>query len=194
MSAELTRVRIAIDRLDAAGQEEGITPDTYLGAWAAAMRDLLEAQYAYEQARETQMLDMASAAKATAEANAEAMRLQVEAMYVERRKLDRFIEQAQIKLGEKESTTVQALVDSFTDKARDVMVVRARAWSQTRYLQTAGALACLGFLMFGGGYWAAAANRPVNGAPADFLQQCAGSQHRDPATGRTFCAVEVPSR
>ncbi len=193
MSAELTRVRIAIDRLDAAGQEEGITPDTYLGAWAAAMRDLLEAQYAYEQARETQMLDMASAAKATAEANAEAMRLQVEAMNIERRKLDRFVEQAQISLGEKESATVKALVDSFTDKARDVMVVRARVWSQTRYLQTAGALVVVGFLLLGAGCWAGAI-LVGNGAPSNFLQQCAGSLRRDPATGQAFCAVQVQNR
>ena len=190
MSAELTRVRIAIDRLDAAGKEEGITPDTYLGAWAAATRDLLEAQYAYEQARETQMLDMARAARATADANAETMRLQVEAMHIERRKLDRFIEQAQISLGEKESATVQALVDSFTNKARDVMVVRARAWSRTRYLQTAGALAFAGFLLLGAGYWTGA-SRTGNGAPPDFLQQCASTLRQDPATKRTFCAVEV---
>ena len=193
MSAELSRVRIAIDRLDAAGQEEGITPDTYLGAWAVAQRDLLEAQYAYEQTREMQMLDMTGAAKATAEANAEAMRHQAEAMQVELRKIDRFIEQARISLGQKESDTVQALVDGIAAKADEVMVSRARAWSRTRYLQTAGALAFAGFLLLGGGYWAGA-SRPGNGAPSDFLQQCVGTLRRDAVTGRTFCAVEMPSQ
>ncbi len=190
MSVELTRVRTAIDLLDAAGHEEGITPDTYLGAWAVAQRDLVQALYALEQTREAQSQDVLATAKATMEASAETMRLQVEAMQLELRKIDRFIEQAKISLGEKESATVKALVDSFTDKAHDVLVTRARAWSQTRYLQTAGALALAGLFLLGAGYWAGA-SRPGNGAPRDFIQQCASSLRRDPATGRTFCAVEV---
>ena len=193
MSAELTRVGTAIDLLDAAGDEEGITPDTYLGAWAAAQRDLVQALYALEQNREAQSLDVLAKAKAVVEAGAETMRLQVEAMQLELRKIDRFIEQAKISLGEKESTTVQALVDGFTEKANEVMVARARAWSRTRYLQTAGGLAFAGFLLLGAGYWAGA-SRPGNGAPHDFLQQCASSLRRDAATGRTFCAVEVLTR
>jgi len=52
-------------------------------------------------------------------------------------------------------------------------------------------LAFAGFLILAGGYWARA-SRPGNGVPPDFLQQCATSLHRDPATRRTFCAVEVP--
>jgi len=193
MSVELTRVGTAIDLLDAAGHEEGITPDTYLGAWAVAQRDLVQALYALEQAREAQSQDVLATAKATVEASAETMRLQVEAMQLELRKIDRFIEQAKISLGEKESATVKALVDSFTDKAHDVLVARARAWSQTRYLQTAGALAFAGFLLLAGGYWAGA-SRPGNGAPRDFLQQCASSLRRDPATGRTFCGIEILAR
>ncbi len=193
MSVELTRVGTAIDLLDAAGQEEGITPDTYLGAWAVAQRDLVQALYALEQTREAQSQDMLVKAKATVEAGAETMRLQVEAMQLELRKIDRFIEQAKIALGEKESDTVQALVDGFTEKANEVMVSRARAWSRTRYLQTAGGLAFASFLLLAGGYWAGA-SRPGNGAPHDFLQQCANSLRRDPATGRTFCAVEVLTR
>ena len=55
MSVELTRVGTAIDLLDAAGHEEGITPDTYLGAWAVAQRDLVQALYALEQTREVQL-------------------------------------------------------------------------------------------------------------------------------------------
>jgi len=74
-----------------------------------------------------------------------------------------------------------------------VLVIRARAWSRTRYLQTAGALAFAGFLVLAGGYWAGA-SRPGNGAPHDFLQQCASSLRHDPATRRTFCAVEVLNR
>ncbi len=193
MSVELTRVGTAIDLLDAAGHEEGITPDTYLGAWAVAQRDLVQALYALEQAREAQSQDVLATAKATVEASAETMRLQVEAMQLELRKIDRFIEQAKISLGEKESATVKALVDRFTEKAHEVMVARARAWSQTRYLQTAGALAFAGFLLLGAGYWAGA-SRPGNGAPRDFLQQCASSLRRDPATGRTFCGIEVLAR
>jgi len=193
MSVELTRVGTAIDLLDAAGHEEGITPDTYLGAWAVAQRDLVQALYALEQAREAQSQDVLATAKATVEASAETMRLQVEAMQLELRKIDRFIEQAKVSLGEKESATVKALVDRFTEKAHEVMVARARAWSQTRYLQTAGALAFAGFLLLGAGYWAGA-SRPGNGAPRDFLQQCASSLRRDPATGRTFCGIEVLAR
>lgn len=193
MSVELTRVGIAIDLLDAAGHEEGITPDTYLGAWAVAQRDLVQALYALEQTREAQSRDVLAKAKATMEASAETVRLQVEAMQLELRKIDRFIEQAKISLGEKESATVKALVDSFTDKARDVLVTRARAWSRTRYLQTAGALALAGFFLLGVGYWAGA-SRPGNGAPTDFLQQCVSSLRRDPANGRTFCAVEILAR
>lgn len=190
MSVELIRVRTAIDLLDTAGHEEGITPGSYLGAWAIAQRDLIEALYGLEQTREAQSQDVLTMAKATVEASAEATRLQVEAMHLEMRKIDRFIEQAKISLGEKESATVKALVDSFTDKARDVLVIRARAWSRTRYLQTAGALAGAGLFLLAGGYWAGA-SRPGNGAPPDFLQQCASSLRRDAVTGRTFCAVEM---
>ncbi len=193
MSAELTRVGTAIDLLDAAGHEEGITPDTYLGAWAVAQRDLVQALYALEQTREAQSQDVLVKAKASVEAGAETMRLQVEAMQLELRKIDRHIEQSKITLGKRTDETVQALMDIFTDKVRDVLVARARAWSQTRYLQTAGGLAFAGFLLLAGGYWAGA-SRPGNGAPHDFLQQCASSLRRDPATGRTFCAVEVLTR
>ena len=190
MSAELTRVGVAIDRLDAAGHEEGITPDTYLGAWAAAQRDLVQALYALEQNREAQSLDVLAKTKAVTEAGAETMRLQVEAMQTELRKIDRHIEQSKITLGKRTDETVQALMDIIADKARDVMVGRARAWSRTRYLQTAGGLAFAGFLLHGAGYWAGA-SRSGNGAPPDFLQQCAGSLRRDVTTGRTFCAVEM---
>lgn len=188
--AEISRVGTALARLDAAAQSEGIEPGSYLGGWAAAQRELVEALYALEQNRAVQMQDVLAAAKTAAEAGAETMRQQVEAMHLELRKIDRFIEQAKISLGEKESATVAALVDGFTDKAQDVLVIRAKAWSRTRYLQTAGALAGAGLLLLVGGYWAGA-SRPGNGAPHDFLQQCASSLRRDPATGRTFCAVEV---
>ena len=191
--AEISRVGTALARLDAAAQSEGIEPGSYLGGWAAAQRELVEALYALEQNRAAQTQDVLTTAKAAAEANAETMRLQVEAMQIELRKIDRFIDQAKISLGQKESDTVQALVDGFTAKANEVMVARARAWSRTRYLQTAGALAFAGFLLLGGGYWAGA-SRPGNGAPPDFLQQCASSLRRDATTGRTFCAVEMPVR
>ena len=193
MTPEVGRVGAALARLDCAAQSEGIEPGSYLGGWVAAQRDLVEAMYGLEQAREAQLRDVLATAKAAAEAGAATVRLQVEAMQLELRKIDRFIEQAKISLGEKESATVQALVDGFTEKAHEVMVIRARAWSQTRYLQTAGALVFVGLLLLGAGYWAAA-SRPGNGAPHDFTQQCASSLRRDPTTGRTFCAVEVPGR
>ena len=193
MTPEVSRVGAALARLDSAAQSEGIEPGSYLGGWAAAQRELVEAMYGLEQKREAQLQDVLTTAKATAVVGAETARLQVDAMQLELRKIDRFIEQAKISLGEKESATVQALVDGFTEKAHEVMVIRARAWSQTRYLQAAGALAFAGFLLLGAGYWAGA-SRPGNGAPHDFLQQCASSLRRDLATGRTFCAVEVPGR
>ncbi len=193
MTPEVSRVGTALARLDSAAQSEGIEPGSYLGGWAAAQRELVEAMYGLEQKREAQLQDVLTTAKATAVVGAETARLQVDAMQLELRKIDRFIEQAKISLGEKESATVQALVDGFTEKAHEVMVIRARAWSQTRYLQAAGALAFAGFLLLGAGYWAGA-SRPGNGAPHDFLQQCASSLRRDLATGRTFCAVEVPGR
>ena len=152
MTPEESRVEFALARLDVAAKNDGIEPGSYLGGWVAAQRDLVEALYAVEQGREAQTQDLLATAKATAEAGAETMRLQVEAMQLELRKIDRFIEQAKISLGEKESATAQALVDGFTDKARDVLVIRARAWSQTRHLQTAGALAFAGFLLLGAGY------------------------------------------
>ncbi len=154
---------------------------------------MVEALLGLEHRRETQSQDVLAKAKAVTEASAEIARLQVEAMQLELRKIDRFIEQAKVSLGEKESITVQVLVDGFTEKANEVMVARARAWSRTRYLQTAGALAFAGFLLLGGGYWAGA-SRPGNGAPPDFLQQCASTLRRDPATSRTFCAVQVVAR
>ena len=193
MTPEVSRVETALGRLDAAAKNDGIEPGTYLWGWHVASRDLVEAMYGLEQRREAQLQEVFTTAKAAAEAGAVTARLQVEAMQFELRKIDRFIEQARISLGEKESTTVQALVDGFTVKAHEVMVIRARAWSRTRYLQTAGALAFAGFLLLGAGYWVAA-SRPGNGAPRDFVQQCASSLRRDPATGRTFCAVEVQGR
>ncbi len=191
--AQISRADTALARLDAAAQSEGIEPGSYLGGWAAAQRDLVEALFALEHNRAEQMQGMLAMTKATTEAGTETMRLQVEAMQLELRKIDRFIEQAKISLGEKESATVKALVDGFTEKANEVMVARARAWSQTRYLQTAGGLALVGFLLLGTGYWAGA-SRPGNGAPRDFLQQCASSLRRDPTTGRTFCGIEVLAR
>lgn len=118
MSVELTRVGTAIDLLDAAGHEEGITPDTYLGAWAVAQRDLVQALYALEQTREVQLQDVLAKAKAAAEAGAETMRLQVEAMQIELRKIDRHIEQSKITLGKRTDETVQALMDIFTEIGR----------------------------------------------------------------------------
>ncbi len=191
--AEVSRVGIALARLDAAAQSEGIEPGSYLGGWVAAQRDLVEALYDLEQTRAAQTQGVLATAKAAAEAGAETMRHQVEAMQIELRKIDRHIEQSKITLGKQTDETIKGLMDIFTDKARDVLVARARAWSQTRYLQTAGGLAFAGFLLLGAGYWAAA-SRPGNGAPQDFLQQCASSLRRDPATGRTFCAVEVLTR
>jgi hypothetical protein len=193
MTPEVSRVGTALARLDSAAQSEGIEPGSYLGGWAAAQRELVEAMYGLEQKREAQLQDVLTTAKATAVVGAETARLQVDAMQLELRKIDRFIEQAKISLGEKESATVQALVDGFTEKAHEVMVIRARAWSQTRYLQAAGTLAFAGFLLLGAGYWAGV-SRPGNGAPHDFIQQCASSLRRDTTTGRTFCAVEVPGR
>ncbi len=193
MMPEGSRVETALAHLDAAAKNDGIEPGTYLGGWVAVQRDLVEALYALEQDRAEQMQGTLAITKATTEAGAETMRLQVEAMQLELRKIDRFIEQAKISLGQKESDTVQALVDSFTDKARDVLVIRARAWSRTRYLQTAGGLAFVGFLLLAGGYWAGA-SLPGNGAPRDFIPQCASTLRRDPTTGRTFCAVEVLNR
>ena len=193
MTPESARVEVALARLDAAAKNDGIEPGTYLGGWVEAQRDLVETLLGLEHRREVQTEEVITRAKAAAEAGAETMRLQVEAMQTELRKIDRFIEQAKISLGEKESTTVQALVDGFTEKANEVMVVRARAWSRTRYLQTAGGLAFAGFLLLGAGYWAGA-SRPGNGAPHDFLQQCASSLRRDVATGRTFCGVEILTR
>ena len=193
MTPEESRVEFALARLDVAAQNDGIEPGTYLGGWTDALRDLAEAMYGVEQKREARMEGHLATAKAAAEAGAETMRLQVEAMQVELRKIDRHIEQSKITLGTQMDKTVQALMDTFTDKARDVLVARARAWSRTRYLQTAGGLAFAGFLLLGGGYWAGA-SRPGNGAPHDFLQQCASSLRRDATTGRTFCAVEVLTR
>ena len=114
---EVSRVGTALARLDLAAQNERIEPGSYLGGWVAAQRDLVEALYGLEQNREAQSHDVLAKAKAVVEAGAETMRFQVEAMQIELRKIDRFIEQAKISLGEKESATVQALVDSFTDKA-----------------------------------------------------------------------------
>lgn len=193
MTPEESRVEFALARLDIAAQNDGIEPGTYLGGWTDALRDLAEAMYGVEQKREARMEGHLATAKAAAEAGAETMRLQVEAMQVELRKIDRHIEQSKITLGKQTDETVKGLMDIFTDKARDVLVARARAWSRTRYLQTAGVLAFVGFLLLGAGYWAGA-SRPGNGAPHDFLQQCAISLRRDPATGRTFCAVEALAR
>ena len=152
MIPESGRVETALARLDTAAENDGIEPGTYLGGWADAQRDLVEALLGLEHRREAQLQDVLTTAKTAAKAGAKTMRLQVEAMQLKLRKIDRFIEQAKISLGEKESATVQALVDGFTERAREVMVARARAWSQTRYLQTAGTLAFAGFLLLGAGY------------------------------------------
>ena len=193
MTPEESKVEFALARLDIAAKNDGIEPGTYLGGWTDALRDLVETLLGLERRRETQLQDVLATGKAAAEAGAEAMRHQAEAMQVELRKIDRFIEQAKVTLGKETDQTVKALMDIISDKTRDVMVSRARAWSRTRYLQTAGALAFAGFLVLGAGYWAGA-SRPGNGAPPDFLQQCAGSLRRDAVTGRTFCAVEMPSQ
>lgn len=187
------RVETALAKLDAAEKHDGIQPGTYLWAWAEAQRDLVRALYGLETRREEVDQGTVTATKALLETSAETVRQQVEAMKLEARKIDRYIEQSKITLGKQTDETIQSLADKFTDKMRDVMVVRARAWSRTSYLQTAGALAVVGFLMFGGGYWAAA-SRPGNGAPSDFIQQCFSSLRRDPTTRRVFCDVEIATR
>lgn len=120
MIPESGRVETALARLDTAAKNDGIEPGTYLGGWADAQRDLVEALLGLEHRREAQLQDVLTTAKTATEAGAETMRLQVEAMQLELRKFDRFIEQAKISLGEKESATVQALVDGFTEKANEV--------------------------------------------------------------------------
>jgi len=100
--AQISRADTALARLDAAAQSEGIEPGSYLGGWAAAQRDLVEALFALEHNRAEQMQGMLAMTKATTEAGTETMRLQVEAMQLELRKIDRFIEQAKISLGEGE--------------------------------------------------------------------------------------------
>lgn len=193
MTPEIERVRVALAGLDMAAKAEGIEPDSYLGQWTATQRELVQALYGLEAVRASQLQRLvdhsgdvvAKAERAVAEA--------AKAAQMEIRKIDRALEQARITLGEKESETVQALVDAFATRMHDFQVIRAKAWSQTRYLQTAAVLAAAGLLLVLASVWM---GRTVlgNGAPSDFLAQCVASLQRDQATGKTFCAVQVSQR
>ena len=117
-TASTDRLRAAIDNLDAAAKAELIFPDSPLGAWVAAQKDVLNALYVMEEGREEQLRMLIEGAKATAEA--EAARAQAEV-----RKADQFIAKAEIELAQKQSESVKAIGDGI---AARVVSMPCREW------------------------------------------------------------------
>ena len=144
-TASTDRLRAAIDNLDAAAKAELIFPDSPLGAWVAAQKDVLNALYVMEEGREEQLRLLIEGAKATAEA--EAARAQAEV-----RKADQFIAKAEIELAQKQSESVDAIGKAIAARVQGALVIRAKAYNTAKYLTTAllYAVVLLGTLL--GGY------------------------------------------
>ena len=144
-TASTDRLRTAIDNLDAAAKAERIFPDSTLGAWVAAQKDVLNALYVMEEGREEQLRLLIEGAKATAEA--EAARAQAEV-----RKLGLFITKAEIELAQKQNETIEAVGKGIAAHVQGAQVIRAKAYNTTKYLTTAllYAVVLLGVLL--GGY------------------------------------------
>ena len=144
-TASADRLRAAIDNLDAAAKAEFIFPDSPLGTWVAAQKDVLNALYVMEEGREEQLRLLIEGAKATAEA--EAARAQAEV-----RKADQFIAKAEIELAQAQGESVKAIGDGIAARVQGALVIRAKAYNTTKYLTTAllYAVVLLGTLL--GGY------------------------------------------
>ncbi len=151
-TASTDRLRAAIDNLDAAAKAELIFPDSPLGTWVAAQKDVLNALYVMEEGREEQLRMLIEGAKATAEA--EAARVEAEV-----RKLGLFITKAEIELAQKQSETIETIGKGIAAHVQGALVIRAKAYNTTKYLTTAllYSVVLLGTLL--GGYaWSSRAH------------------------------------
>ena len=129
-TASTDRLRTAIDNLDAAAKAERIFPDSTLGAWVAAQKDVLNALYVMEEGREEQLRLLIEGARATAEA--EAVRAQAEV-----RKADQSIAKAEIELAQAQAQSVKVIGDGIAARMQGALVIRAKAYNTTKYLTTA---------------------------------------------------------
>ena len=144
-TASTDRLRAAIDNLDAAAKAEFIFPDSPLGAWVAAQKDVLNALYVLEEGREEQLRLLVEGAKATAEA--EAARAQAEV-----RRLGQFINKAEIELAQKQSESVKTIGDGIAKHVQGALVIRAKAYNTAKYLTTALVYGAVLLVTLLGGY------------------------------------------
>ena len=151
-TASTDRLRTAIDNLDAAAKAERIFPDSTLGAWVAAQKDVLNALYVMEEGREEQLRLLIEGAKATAEAEAARAQAEVARAQAEVRKADQSIAKAEIELAQAQAQSVKVIGDGIAARVQGALVIRAKAYNTTRYLATAlcYAVVLLGTLL--GGY------------------------------------------
>ena len=192
---DVARVQAALARLDTATVAERIEPDSYLGSLVGALREVVEVLNAQMGPHAAQLRALVGEAKAAADASLAVVKEEVEALRVERAKIERFIEAARVQLGEKETQTVAALVDGVADKLQGATVIKAKAYSRTSYLRTTAAFAGAALALLAAGAAAGASlsvGRPP--PPSDMWEQCLRTARKDPSTGDVYCAVRVPRR
>lgn len=194
-ASDVGRVQAALARLDAAAAAERIEPDSYLGTLVGALREVVEALNAQMGPHSVRLQALVGEAKAAADASLAVVKEEVEALRVERAKIERFIEAARVQLGEKETQTVAALVDGVADKLQGATVIRAKAYSRTSYLRTSAAFAGAALALLAAGAMGGASlsvGRPP--APSDLWEQCLRTARKDPTTGDVYCAMRLSRR
>ncbi len=176
--------------MDAAAKAERIFPESPLGAWVAAQKDLLNALYVMEEGREEhfrlvgeQLQGLIDGARATADA--EAARSQAEVG-----KADRFITSCELRLAQAQSDSVTAIGDGIAARVQGALVIRAKAYNRGRFLGTASLFAgvLLGTLLAGYGW---SSHDHADTIEGRMWEQCRATAVID-KQGRVTCTPTLP--
>lgn len=177
------RLRLAIDRLEKAARDDFIQADGMLGAWVAAQIDVLNALYVQEEAREEQLRELIEGAKATAEAQAQQMRAEVN-------KLQQYIAKGELDLAQAQSKSVEAIGDGIAERIQGALVIREKAYNRTKHFTTTlmATAALLGTLL--GGYAWSSHDHAIS-MEAQLWARCRASLVTD-KQGRLLCSPSIP--
>lgn len=188
----LDGLRAALDGLDAAAAAEEIEPGSYLGIWTQALRSLGEAIHRVESARAERADALLTGTQAVLDKMLAAAEHGLEEQRLEVRKIDRHIRQSEVALASMQSETVGKLVGEVSAKLQDIMVVRQTAYKWTALAKLVGVLiagAVVVVTLDRAVMWGVRSNSPETA----FMRECRSTLKSDPATGRTYCRIEVRS-
>lgn len=190
MSEELDRVAAALQRIDLAAKSEGIEEGHYLGSIHLAYRELAETLFLVQGEYAEKMRGVVDAAQSVVRTASETTQREVEALRIERGKIDRHLAKAEVDLGALFAKVAENMGDLVAARVGDATVIRARTWKRVELWRLAAGMVGVALLVLVlgiclGESWGS------NGAPADFLTQCVQTLHQDPVTHKAFCAVEV---